>query len=205
MTRPTVATGRAAAVLEFWFGTADVAARGIGFDPRWFKKDPAFDEHIRRHFGADLDEAARGQRDDWARTPAGLLALCIVLDQFSRNVYRGNARAWAADPYIRARVHRGINEGMDRVLGPSQKGFLYLPLMHSEDLADHARALAVYGRMAASADPEEARQGAMNLDYEQRHVAIVERFGRYPHRNAVLGRRSTPEELTFLTQPGSSF
>jgi uncharacterized protein (DUF924 family) len=205
MPHPTLATGRAADVLEFWFGTADAAARGIGFDPRWFQKDPSFDEQIRRRFGQDLDAAARGQRDHWAATPAGLLALCIVLDQFSRNVYRGNARAWAADPYIRARVHRGVNEGMDRVLGPTQKGFLYLPFEHSEDPADHARALDLFGAMAASPDPEEARLGAMYLDYEEKHLAIIERFGRYPHRNAVLGRPSTAEERVFLTRPGSSF
>lgn len=201
----THATGRAADVLEFWFGTADATARGIPFDARWFKKDPAFDEQIRREFGAELDAAGRGQLDTWARTPAGLLALCIVLDQFSRNVYRGSARAWSADPYIRSRVHRGVNEGLDRHLGPSQRGFLYLPFEHSEDLADHERALALFGRMAASADPEEAGLGRMYLQYEQQHRDIVLRFGRYPHRNAVLGRKSTPDELAFLEGPASSF
>jgi uncharacterized protein (DUF924 family) len=201
----THATGRAADVLEFWFGDADVAAGDMSFDARWFKKDPSFDELIRRRFGADLEAAGRGLLDDWARSPAGLMALCILLDQFSRNVYRGNARAWGADPYIRSRVHRGVNEGLDRPLGTMQRGFLYLPFMHSEDLADHARALQLYGRLAASADPAEASLGTNYLGYEKRHRDIVLRFGRYPHRNAVIGRASTAEELAFISGPGSSF
>lgn len=205
MSSTTRASGRAADVLEFWFGTTDAGARGLGFDPRWFAKDPLFDEQIRREFGGELERAARGQLDGWARSPAGLLALCIVLDQFSRNVHRGNARAWSADPHIRACVHRGVNEGMDRHLGPTQRGFLYLPFEHSEHPADHERALRLFGRMAASPDAEEARLGRMYLDYEHQHRDIILRFGRYPHRNAVLGRRSTPAERAFLEGPASSF
>jgi uncharacterized protein (DUF924 family) len=172
-------------VLEFWF--ADPA--------RWWKKDPAFDTEIRRRF-SDLHAAIeRGEHEDWLDTPRGALAYIIVLDQFSRNMFRGTARMFASDAQALAAARAAIDRGYDAALPPAERGFLYMPLMHSEDLADQERCVELFQAFA----------GSDQVRYAQQHREIIRRFGRFPHRNEVLGRASTSEELEFLTQPGSSF
>lgn len=190
-------------ILDEWLGPGDVP------DParqaRWWTKDSAFDAHLRERFGALLERAARGELDDWAETPRGALALVILLDQFSRNVHRGSARAFAQDTRALAITRRALERGFDRALSPMHRVFLLMPLMHSEDLADQRESVARFEALAAGAEGEVGRALEQNADYARQHLAIVERFGRYPHRNEILGRPSAPEEIEFLKQPGSSF
>jgi uncharacterized protein (DUF924 family) len=171
-------------VLAFWF--ADPA--------RWWKKDPAFDAEVRERFLALHEVIDRGDREDWLETARGALAFVVVLDQFSRNMFRGTARSFASDARARMAARRAVERGDDQALTDDQRPFLYMPLMHSEDLADQDRCCALFA--AARSD---------QLRYAESHRDIIRRFGRFPHRNALLGRASTPEEEGFLKQPGSSF
>lgn len=174
-------------VLDFWFAEAGSQA--------WWKRDPQFDEAVRRRFGALHARAARGELYGWRATPRGRLAEIIVLDQFSRNLFRDSARAFAQDLAALALAQEAVSAGAHLALEPVECIFLLLPYMHSESREIHVVAEKLY-REFAPAD---------NLDFELRHKAIVDRFGRYPHRNEALGRASTPEEIEFLGQPGSSF
>ncbi len=175
------------AVIDFWFGEIEPA--------QWWKADPAFDALIAERF-ADLHaQAARCELFGWRATPAGRLAEIIVLDQFSRNLHRGSALAFANDPLALGLAQEALAAGADRPLPIEQRVFLYMPYMHSESRLVHTVAEALFRDYAP----------ASNHDFELRHKAIIDRFGRYPHRNAVLGRASTDEELRFLTEPGSSF
>jgi uncharacterized protein (DUF924 family) len=196
---------RAEEILQFWFGSVDPADASVGFEMRWFQKDPAFDREIHSRFHEDVDEACRGLRDHWCRTPVGLLATCILLDQFTRNLFRGSPRSWGTDPHTRALVKRALSEGLDRQIAPTQRTFVYLPLEHSEDVADHDRALLLFEAMLAEAGPAQAPMVGMLLKYEHAHRDLIVRFGRYPHRNKVLGRKNTPEEDAYLAQPGAGF
>lgn len=171
-------------VLAFWF--ADPA--------RWWKKDPAFDAEVSERFLALHEAIDRGEHADWLETPRGALAHVVVLDQFSRNMFRGTARSFASDARALAAARRGVDRGDDRALSDDERPFLYMPFMHSEDLADQDRSCALF----AASRPDQARFAVMHRD-------IIRRFGRFPHRNALLGRASTPEEEEFLKQPGSSF
>ena len=183
-------------VLDFWFGTG--AARGKA-RPEWYRKDAGFDEEIRRRFGALLEAAARGERESWRGTPESMLALVVVLDQFSRNLFRGDARAFAQDAHALECAREALARGDEAVLSPVERQFLYMPFEHSENLADQELAVE---RMASLDAYEETRGIA---EWARRHEAIIRRFGRFPHRNAALGRASTPEEVEFLKQPGSGF
>ena len=176
-----------ASVLNFWFEPEAKA--------RWFKSDPAFDTKIKERFGDLIDSAIRGTYDDWRKTGDGALALCLVLDQFPRNVWRGTARAFAGDGRAREVARDAIERRLDRDVAPERRLFFYLPFEHSENLADQDRAVAL---IEALGDEEQA-------DYARRHRDIIARFGRFPHRNAMLSRTSTAEELAFLKEPGSSF
>lgn len=158
---------------------------------RWFRKDEAFDAEFRDRFLALHERAARGELDAWADTAEGALALAILLDQFPRNAFRGTARMYATDAKALALAHRAIDAGHAQAIEPQLRPFLYLPLMHSENLADHER----LAPLAAAVGGEHAR-------YAVHHRGILERFGRFPHRNALLGRESTPEELRFLAEGG---
>ena len=174
-------------VLTFWF-----VENGR---EQWFQKDDAFDSEMRRRF-ADLQvRAAAGGCVDWEATEDGRMALILVLDQFSRNLYRDDPRAFAQDARARAIARTAIALGDHVTSAPDRKLFLYLPFEHSEALADQDWCMTLF---TALGDPE-------LLAYAERHRVIVERFGRFPHRNAVLGRDTTPDELEFLQQPGSSF
>jgi len=183
-------------VLEFWFGPP--ATRGKA-RAEWFRKDDAFDAEIRRRFGELHARAAGRELEAWRASPASLLALVIVLDQFSRNLFRGDARAFAQDAQARECAREALRRGDDSRSLPVERQFLYLPFEHSEDLADQDLGVE---RMR-SLDAFDETRGIS--DWAERHRAIIRRFGRFPHRNAVLGRRSTPEEIEFLKLPGSSF
>jgi uncharacterized protein (DUF924 family) len=183
-------------VLDFWFGMGE--ARGKA-RPEWYRKDRAFDEKIRRGFGALLESAARRELEAWRAAPASMVALVVVLDQFSRNLFRDDPRAFAQDAYARECAREALARGDEAVLLPVERQFLYMPFEHAESLADQELSL---DRIASlEAFPE--TRGL--LEYARRHEAIVRRFGRFPHRNAALGRTSTPEEVEFLKQPGSGF
>ena len=183
-------------VLEFWFGAPGAGrAREV-----WFRKDPAFDEAIRRQFADDVVRAAKGEHDRLMGDAEGALALVLMLDQFPRNLYRGQPKTYAADAKARAVADHAIGRGFDRRLPPVQRQFFYLPFMHSETLADQDRSVELY-RQLASADPSQSA----TIDYAARHREIIRRFGRFPHRNAILGRESTEEEIEFLKRPGNSF
>lgn len=182
------------AVLEFWFGTPRGRSR-----VEWFRKDPAFDEELRGRFGDLHAAAARRELESWRASPEPMLALVVVLDQFSRNLYRGDARAFAQDAHALECARQAIARGDDLLLLPVERQFLYLPYEHSESLADQETGVD----LMRSLDAFEETRGVS--DWAVRHRDIVARFGRFPHRNAALGRGSTPEELEFLKQPGSGF
>ena len=174
-------------ILHFWF--TELTPKNH------FAKDAALDETIRTRFGATLEAAARCELFTWRATPEGRLAEVLVLDQFSRNVYRDTARAFAQDALALALAQELVASGHDRSLPLAQRSFAYMPYMHSESALIHAQAVALFSQPGMED----------SLRFEQRHQAIIERFGRYPHRNAILGRASTAQELEFLAGPGSSF
>lgn len=182
-------------VLEFWFDPAN--------EPRWFERDDAFDAEIRECFGALQGSAARGELDAWAETPESWLALLILLDQFSRNLHRDDLHAFASDPHAQALATAGIARGHDAALPPLWRAFAYLPLEHAEDPALQQHCVHLFGGLCTQV-PGEARY-ANYLDYARRHQAVIDRFGRFPHRNAALGRRSTQDEESYLAQPGAGF
>jgi len=189
---------RAAQVLAFWFGEPASAAYGRE-RPEWFRKDPAFDEAIRTRFG-DLVQQARAQGlQEWARQPASALALLLVCDQFPRNLFRGQADAFALDARALALARDVVAHGWDVTLPPVQRWFVYLPFEHAESIEDQREALRLFGMLRN--DPQVG--GA--YEWAVRHFEVIERFGRFPHRNAALGRASTAAEIDFLKQPGSGF
>ena len=174
-------------LLHFWF--TELTPK------QHFAKDPALDETIRTRFGATLEAAAKCELFAWRATPEGRLAEIVLLDQFSRNVYRDTARAFAQDALALALAQELVASGQDRSLPLAQRSFAYMPYMHSESALVHAHAVTLFSQPGMED----------TLRFELRHQAIIERFGRYPHRNAILGRSSTAEELAFLSEPGSSF
>jgi uncharacterized protein (DUF924 family) len=185
-------------VLDFWFGAPGSAAAGRR-RPEWFQKSDQFDAAIRERFLMIHDMAAEGGLAEWEKTARPLLALIIVLDQFPRNMFRGTPRAFASDARALAAAERMVGRGWDAQLAPIERSFAYLPFEHAENRAVQERSMQLFGALAA--DPAYADL----LEWARKHYVIIERFGRFPHRNAALGRVSTPEELEFLKQPGSSF
>lgn len=181
-------------VLAFWFGPLPHALRD-----EWFRKDPAFDAAIRERFGATVEAALAGAFGEWTATAPGALARVIVLDQFTRNIFRDTPRAFAGDARALATAEDAVARGLDGSLDRFERTFLYLPFEHAEDAHAQRRSLALFGALAAETGDRNA------LEWAEKHAAIVRRFGRYPHRNAILGRASTPEELAFLDEPGSRF
>ena len=186
----------AADVLAFWFGEPPATEAREA----WFRKDAAFDAQVRDRFAGTLLAALQGGLRDWDATPAGALARIVVLDQFTRNALRDTAQAFAGDALAQGAAAALVERGADLQLPPLQRWFAYLPFEHAEDLAAQERALRLFTRLAAD---EPALAGA--LEWARKHHAVVARFGRFPHRNAILGRASTAEELAFLRQPGSRF
>jgi uncharacterized protein (DUF924 family) len=188
----------AASILDFWFGAENSPPPGTPRDV-WFRKDAAFDEEIRSRFDPAIAIALAGGYGEWCTTAKGSLARVLVLDQFTRNVYRDTPAAFAGDARALATAQDAVARGLDRALEPFARWFLYMPFEHAEDSATQERSLALFGALA------EETGLAAPLEWAQKHADVIARFGRYPHRNAVLGRKSTPEELAFLGQPGSRF
>lgn len=174
-------------VLKFWFEEIDPKS--------WWAAEPAFDELVRQKFEGLFQQAASGELYSWREEASGRLAEIIVLDQFSRNMYRNSPRAFAQDTVALVLAQEVVASGAHHRLSPVERSFLFLPYMHSESRLIHVVAERLYREFAPPT----------NLDFELRHKAIIDRFGRYPHRNEILGRASTPEEIEFLKQPGSSF
>jgi uncharacterized protein (DUF924 family) len=174
-------------ILRFWFEETS--------PEQWWKADPAFDAEIKACFLGTLQQAMQGELHAWRQTPAGRLAEVIVLDQFSRNIFRNTPQAFAQDPMALALAQEAVAADVHKALSPTERAFLLLPFMHSESHQIHEWAERLYREFAP----------ASNLDFELKHKAIIDRFGRYPHRNAILGRASTPDEIEFLRQPDSSF
>ena len=180
-------TETADTVLAFWFEEST--------PEQWFKKDDVFDKTIRNRFEPTIISSLNGQKDDWANIASGCLALIILLDQFTRNIYRDTPQAFSGDEIALALSLRCLNRGYLDDAGANQRHFMLMPLMHSEDLAIHDMSLPLF----------KIHTNARILKYAQQHRDIIARFNRFPHRNAILGRPSSPEETEFLTKPGSSF
>lgn len=189
-------------VLDYWFGTARPLQPRIA---AWFQESSKHDEEIRARFGQTLQDARDGKLDGWAKTPRGRLALIVVLDQFSRQLHRGTGRMFENDAKALELAHAALSAGEDRGLEPLEVPFLLLPLEHSEQLADQEEAVRRFEALRTRA-PDDLRKAMDSfVDYARRHLEVIARFGRFPHRNAPLGRSSTQEEREFLLQPGSSF
>ena len=194
-------------VLDFWFGKCGAdGALDRAKQKMWFSDGRNYDAVIRKQFGKLHRRAARGEMDaEWAATPRGRIALIVVLDQFSRHIHRGTATAFAQDPAAQRLAVVGVEQGADRALIPAQRAFFYLPFEHAEDLELQRLGTCSFERLATEVAPAWRKEYTSFADYSGHHRDIVERFGRFPHRNKILGRASTPEEIEFLKQPGSSF
>src|SRR5262245_4484482 len=184
-------------VLDFWFGVPGSAEHGT---PRqlWFRKSEATDEMIRARFGVDVEAAVAGQRRDWQRGPRETLALVILLDQFTRNIFRDTPRAFAGDPQALELVQALVQQGADRLLAPVERWFVYLPFEHAESLPMQEESVRLCRQLVTDGHADA-------LVWAQKHYDVIARFGRFPHRNQILGRVSTPDEIVFLQQPGSRF
>lgn len=193
-------------VIEFWFGELDdggFAAAEVS--ARWWRKDPAFDEGVTARFGALIEALAAGRGEAWRETARGALAYVIVLDQLTRNAFRGTGEMYEADGRALFATTAAIERGFDRGLPVALRTFLYMPLMHAEDRTAQHRCVEVFEALAAELTGDARERVMGNVRFAEQHRDIIVRFGRFPHRNALLGRDSTPEELAFLEQPGSSF
>ena len=187
-----------AEVLDFWFGREDEPGYGE-FRDEWFQKDEKFDRQVCERFLDDYENAARGAYDGWREEPEGCLALVILLDQFPRNLFRGDPRTYATDGKALEVSEYAIRHALDQKSPGFKRMFLYMPFMHSEEMEDQRRSVELFHGLADEDDSPDV------TEFAEGHREIVERFGRFPHRNAMLGRETTPEEAEFLTQPGSSF
>ena len=185
-------------VLAFWFGREGEEDYGV-FREAWFTKDPNFDREIRDRFEDVYEDAVSGELEVWKEEARSCLALIIVLDQFPRNMFRGEARMYVADGLALAAARYAVEHAYDRELPPFQRMFVYLPFEHSENLEDQRFSLELFRRLAEQTGSEDL------IIYAMRHLRVIERFGRFPHRNEILGRLTTPEEAEFLKEPGSSF
>jgi uncharacterized protein (DUF924 family) len=206
-------TATATALLDFWFGTTreDPAAFGAQ-STLWFgargetvEQRNARDEDLRQRFGDLVARAASGDLDVWVSTPRGRLALILLLDQLPRNLYRGTARAFATDAAARALCEQGLATGDDVKLTPIERVFFYLPLEHAEDLAAQQRCVALFTTLLAAVPADQRGTYEGYLHYAEWHRDLIARFGRFPHRNALLGRTATPEEIAYLEGGGATF
>jgi uncharacterized protein (DUF924 family) len=185
-------------ILDFWFGKPSSNDYGM-FRPSWFEVNPELDREICDRFLTDYQAAARGNLDTWKETALGCLTLILLLDQIPRNIYRGMPQAFATDPQAVALAKYAVANGFDSQLLPIQRWFIYLPLEHSENLADQRQCLDLFTQLPESPEKQ------MGVEFARRHYQVIEKFGRFPHRNQILERETTPEEAEFLMQPGSSF
>ena len=193
-------------VLEFWFGRGQSATEiAEQKSPLWWSKNEQMDREITRRFTATTEAAADGKLGDWAETPRGLLALIISTDQFPRNMYRNTPAAFSRDPLALALAQTAVDSGATQRLTPIQRVFAYLPFEHSEEPPEQQRSVALYQALAASVDATETDLFNDYCEFARKHQEIIQRFGRFPHRNEILGRVSSDEEVAFLAEPGSSF
>jgi uncharacterized protein (DUF924 family) len=193
-------------VLSFWFGPiAEDGSCSPAFVKRWWAKDEAFDREVTQRFGAAIAAAEAGRLASWRDTPRGLLALVILCDQMTRNSRRGSGAMYDADPLAQDLLRLAIQRGDPEQLRTMERYFLYMPLMHAESRELQQQGVERFDQLAATAEPGARDAAAAAADYMRRHEVIVARFGRFPHRNELLGRTSTDEEREFLKQPGSSF
>ncbi len=203
MTDSSRTQSRVEAILSFWFGNPTDPGYGH-YRKAWFIKDSAFDAQIRQQFLSDTDEAAAGVYNSWQAQSMSAIALLLLLDQFPRNLYRGHSRSFATDAQALAVAQHVVDAGLDRELMPAHRFFAYLPFEHSEDMRHQNRCVELMQRLVQDfPNLDKGLKGG--LDYAIRHRDVIEQFGRFPHRNQVLSRQSTSEELIFLQQPGSSF
>lgn len=185
-------------ILDFWFGAPQSADYGKERS-FWFTKKSEFDKELSDRFLSTYEQAAAGELDSWEDSPCSCLALLLLLDQFSRNMFRGTPKSFATDAKALAVANNAVAKGFDQYLLPVQHWFIYLPFEHSENIADQQRCVDLFATLKD--DPD----SAATIDYALRHKSVIERFGRFPHRNEILGRETTPQEAEFLKQPGSSF
>ncbi len=185
-------------ILDFWFGRENEPGYGE-FRNVWFQKDEDFDREVQTRFREDHERAANGDLDEWREEARSALALVILLDQFPRNIFRGDAQTHATDAKAQEVSEHAIERALDRELSAFQRMFLYMPFMHSESIEAQRRSVELFQRL------RDEPGGPDVVSYAIGHRDIVEQFGRFPHRNDILGRQTTPEEAEFLTQPGSSF
>ena len=195
-----------ATVLDFWFGNAggDTATAEVQ-QKLWWSKNESVDAGIRKRFSGLVEAAASGRHDDWTAEPRGRLALILLFDQFPRNMYRDTPRAFACDPLACKLALDGIAANADRTLRAIERVFFYLPLEHAESPELQERCVALFTALAAGVAEADRKIFTGYVDYAVRHRDVIHRFGRFPHRNRILGRTPTPEETDFLKQPGSSF
>lgn len=196
---------RAQEVLDYWFGTARLDAAGLtGRMRQWFGRGASADDRaaqdadIVTRFGPLIESAARGELDEWCGSPRRMLALILLLDQFPRHAYRGRAQAFAQDHKAVVLTLDGLATGADGTLSPAERLFFYLPLQHAESMEIQEESITAYRRLVADAPPEQRDFFRNCLDFAEQHRQVVRQFGRFPHRNAALGRTSTPEELQFM-------
>ena len=193
-------------LLSWWFGEGAAANEIANVkNGLWFGYKPEQDAEARRRFGELTDSALRSELSEWADSPHGWLALILLLDQLPRMIYRGTAQAFAGDERARQLVKEGMAHGGDMLLSPIQRVFIYLVLEHTESLSAQDQAVTHFERLLAVADPAEQPLFAGFLDFAERHRRVIARFGRFPHRNEILGRASTEAEQAFLAEPGSRF
>jgi uncharacterized protein (DUF924 family) len=188
-----------------WFGGKADDAAADRQSKLWWGKSAETDAELAERFTPLVEAARAGMLDDWSETPRGTLALILLTDQLPRNIYRGTAAAFASDARARAVAVASLDRGWDRQLLPIERVFLYLPLEHAESMADQERSVALYTRLFQEAPEKQVERYRNFLTFALRHRRVIERFGRFPHRNDILGRESTPEEVAFLQEPGSSF
>jgi uncharacterized protein (DUF924 family) len=201
-----MATTKPNEILEFWFGDALASPEQVG--PRselWFRQNHEFDRQIQQRFGSLPERAARGELDEWRGEAFSALALVLVLDQFPRNLYRRSARAFEFDPLAREIALESIAGGFDEALHPLQALFLYLPLEHAEDLDLQERSVQLFGQLATRAPAALRPRFEQFTSYARRHRDVIHRFGRFPHRNELLDRQPTSEEVAYLESGGDTF
>jgi uncharacterized protein (DUF924 family) len=184
-------------VLDFWFGAPGSAEHGKARD-FWFRKSQANDDAMRSRFGVDVEAARRGECDMWDESVDGMRALILLLDQFTRNIYRDTPRAFSGDARALELARSLVARGEDRKLAPMERWFVYLPFEHSESIEVQRESLRLFGELAAAGHPDA-------LTWARKHYDVIAHFGRFPHRNRILGRASTAEEIDYLAQPGAGF
>lgn len=189
-------------VLDFWFQGETLSDEQVH---RWWKKDETVDAWIKQQYAPLIEEVYHHLYEEWGQTAKGRLAAIICLDQFSRNAYRDSAQAFQYDHRAKQLTNEGLALGQDKDLGLLERSFFIMPLMHDEDLASQKRCIAFFEALVADSQGGMRQYFSGSLEFARKHGEIIERFGRYPHRNVLLGRESTQDETLFLQEPGSSF